>query len=636
MPYVDIGKHWTTKAVVRGVEEGLFAPSKDLRFYPDRLMTRAEFLVMLDRLFLRNQQQLQPLTLLSEQYYLGRDDAFEDPYLPYTDVDRLTWMYQPILHASLVLDTLYGPRALNQVFPGKELHPSRPITRGEAARLLQVFTLAPDDKTVWNDITSWSWLEGNESDPLKRGEAAVLADKVMSAVDADAFLPILDMDGMKYPVVPEIDEIFPLFATYVEHPAPDEQAYVDAVQAIRDREDDEQTYEALHKLASSEFPNKIGVHYYLSWNPDTPLEENMEHAFAAIDAYFANKIILPDRLRLLCANVYDIALQMEADDEEIYQKTLNHLQSYESIIRKGTEEWDSLAIYLAALEVRSGQTEKALSRYREMGRSDEAMRNTVHYLAQQGKLDEAEAYLQAIQPRKNSAQEVLKRGLLRELSTLRQQESVKNDLAFALRHFQQLSGYRVDGNAILSGYRFKYTQTVDQRRQTSHTVGYYQAPSKLVMDKLESYADESNHVEYVRDFDKQTWKKSRTDSFDYMHEWVESRSINERVKDLKARYLLQSFGSYDIITEWIPGEEILKKSRNVLLDAGPLKAVPIYINKYYIDRESDTLIAHQWRYEEIYASKKYLAYSGTERYGAFPEAVVHIPAEVVEGTVGTP
>jgi hypothetical protein len=226
--------------------------------------------------------------------------------------------------------------------------------------------------------------------------------------------------------------------------------------------------------------------------------------------------------------------------------------------------------------------------------------------------------------------------LLRELSTLQEQRSAVNQLSFVLRHFNQLPGYKVEGNATLGGYRFKYTQMVDQKRKTSYTSGYYQAPHKMVMDKLESYADEQKHVEYLRDFDEQKWKLSHTDTIDYMHEWVEARSVFERVTELKARYLMQSFGSYDIITEWIPGEEILKKSRDLSLGSGRLKAVPFYINKYYIDRESDMLVAHQWRYEEIYESKKYLAYSGNEQYGSFHGVTVRIPDDVIKGAGDTP
>jgi hypothetical protein len=146
LPFLDIGKHWAKQAIIRGVEAGLFAAGgKTQRFYPEREMTRAEFLTLLDRLINEGQYQLYPLTFLSEHEASDRGEGFEEPYLPYTDVDRLTWMYGPILRVSIVLERLYGPQAIQQVFPGRELHPQQPITRGEAARLLQLFTLNGDD-----------------------------------------------------------------------------------------------------------------------------------------------------------------------------------------------------------------------------------------------------------------------------------------------------------------------------------------------------------------------------------------------------------------------------------------------------------------------------------------------------------
>lgn len=636
IPYTDIWTHWAKKSIVAGVEEGLFAESKDGRFYPDRPMTRAEYLVLLDRLFLRNQQQLQPLTLLTESFFLGREDDFTDPSLPYTDVNRMTWMYRPILRSSLFLETLFGPDALHQIFPGQELQPSRPITRGEAAQLLQGFAGVKRNAEAWKELTAKEWLNGLATDPLSRAEAALLAEKVIRFIDADALLPTLDVDGTKYPLVPNIQELFPLFATYTEWKTADDDAYLTATEAIRNREDDENTYAELKRLAQADFPNQVGVHYYLSWDTHTPLDENLTHAFSAIDAYFADRIVLPDTLRLLVANVYDIILQMEADDKEIYAKTLERLRKFESKMKKGSKEWNAYQIYLAALEAKKGDIPRALATYRDMGGSSESLRNTVYYLLEQEKLEEAEQVVQAFAGN-GQADELLtlQQGIMRDLSQLKEQDSIADELTFVLGHFAQQQDYRVDGNAALSGFRFKYSREIDQDGRRAYTTGYYQVPDKLVLQKLESYTDDSQKIEYIRDFDRQNWTKSQTDTTDFMYEWIERQSIRTRVQELKARYEMQSFGPYDIITEWISGEAIVQKSGQFRLESGRLRTVPFYINKYYIERESDTLVARQWRYEEIYDSKKYVAYSGNERYQPNQSIRIYIPDSVRKGVDST-
>jgi hypothetical protein len=638
LPFDDIGKHWAKTAIVRGVKAGLFAADENTqRFYPEREMTRAEFLTLLDRLMYEAQHQLYPLTFLSEHEEYGRGEGYDEPYLPYTDVDRLTWMYGPILRVAIVLERLYGPEAIQQVFPGRELHPQQPITRGEAARLLQLFTLKGDDSRAWEAVTDWGWLEGETSDRLKRGEAAVIADKVFRFVQDDVLFPLLDYDGQKFPIVPDIPDVFPLFATYTDRPSADEQTYIQSVEAIRNHEDDEQTFAALKKLAQTSFPNQIGVHYYLSWDPGTSLQENMEQAFAAIDAYFADKIILPDTLRLLAANVYDIALQLENEDPSVYGKTLDRLLAYEKRIIKGSEEWQSLAIYLAAFEVKSGKQEDALLRYQSFAATHpEALLNAVYYLTKAGRLSSAEKFLAELKlPRHDDRMFRLHKVLTQELATLQRQSSYVTDLAFTLHRMENAAGYKVNGESMLSGFLFKYAREVDQQSQISRTTGFYQSPDKLVPEKLAMYTDERNHVQYLYDADRQTWLKSQTDSVDYLHEWVEGKNVYERARELHARYVKQSFGRYDVITEWIPGEALREKAKGLYLGKGRVKQVPVYMNKYYIDRETDQLVRQVWRYEEIYDSGEYVAYVGEEAYEPNNRVRVLIPQEISKGAAGT-
>jgi tetratricopeptide (TPR) repeat protein len=634
VPYGDIGKHWAKAAIIRGVEAGLFAAgSGTVRFYPEREMTRAEFLALVDRLYEQGQLHLYPLTFLSEHGEYGQGEGFDEPYLPYADVDRLTWMYDPILRVSVLLDRLYGPGAIQQVFPGKELHPNQPITREEAAKLLQMYTMGTDGEQAWQNITAAGWMDGRPEDKLKRGEAAVVADRLLKSMQGNMLLPLLDYDGQKFPTVPEIRELFPLFVTYTNQMTKDEETFVHAVEAIRNHEDSEKTFGDLKRLAESPFDNRIGVHYYLSWDPGTPLSENLDQAFSAIDAYFADKVILPNTLRLLCANVYDIALQMGAEDPSMYGRVLERLGSYEQKVRQGSEEWQSLAIYLAALEAKSGKTEEALVRYRSFAdKKPEALLNAVYYLVEANRLDEAETWLASpeISEAKGEVKQ-LARLLSQELAVLKQQPSLVTDLTHTLKLMDNKDGYTVHGESVLRGFLMKYTQEVDQRDQIGHTFGIFQSPQQLVLDKWESYTDGRKNVQYERDFERGTWEKSSIKEPEFLHEWVDGMSIAERARTLHARYYKQSFGRYEIITEWIPGPALAERAKHRSFGAGAVKQIPVYMTKYYIDRDTDLLVQRVWRYEEIYDTKEYVAYAGKETYEFPYEVHVRIPDEAVKG-----
>jgi hypothetical protein len=154
VPYGDISKHWAKSSIIRGVQAGLFAAGGEAPlFYPNRDMTRAEFLALMDRIYNGGQFQLYPLTFLSEHAEWTKGDGFDEPYLPYKDVDRLTWMYGPTLRVSYLMDRLYGPNAILQVFPGEDMKPDLPITREEAAKLMLMFTMQGDSHNAWEEVS---------------------------------------------------------------------------------------------------------------------------------------------------------------------------------------------------------------------------------------------------------------------------------------------------------------------------------------------------------------------------------------------------------------------------------------------------------------------------------------------------
>lgn len=631
LPYTDISKNWAKKEIVSAVEKGLFVAGKENpRFFPQRPMTRAEFLTLLDRLFTLGQDQLYSLTLTSGADHLVETNGTEEPYLPYRDVDRLTWMYEPILRVSVVLERLYGPQAIQNIFPGKEFHPEQPITWQESANLIQMFVTAAPEKKALQILSERGWLDGNQSKPLTRADAAVLADKVSAYLEQGEVLPLLDYDGQKFPQVPYIENIFPLFYGYLKNSTGDDKVFLDSVTAVSNQMDNPDTYRRLEALGKAGYPNQVGIHYYLSWNPDTDLSQNLNEAIAAIDAYYADKIVIPETLKLLMANVYDICLQIEYTDPQIYEQTLPRLYGYEQKMKQGSEEWQQWAIYIAALEMKSGAMDKALAHYQQLTEIDAGLINTVYYLANQGRLGEAEEVLDNAGKRLKPDRKQLLITLADELNSLKKQPDYIRDLAYALKRTEAVRGYKVTGESTLSGYLFHYTQVFDEKTKASHTTGFFQSPYKLVKEKLETYDDYRNNVQYSYDFEQQKWTKTKTGSFDYLHEWVESQSVEQRAEQLGARYLQQSFGSYDVITEWIPGDKLVKSADSIEFDSARIKRVPMYVNKYYVDRRSGFVVRHIWRYEEVYDSNEYAAYSGQETYGDYDQVKMVIPATISE------
>ncbi|USG63841.1 S-layer homology domain-containing protein [Brevibacillus ruminantium] len=633
LPYDDISKHWARNSILNGAYYGLFATGQSVpHFYPNREMTRAEFMALMDRVFELGQIHLYPLTFLSEREAYGRGEGFDEPYLPYKDVDRLTWMYGSTLRMSVLLQRLYGPGAIQKIFPGEEFQPNKPITREEAAKLLAIYTMGADESKAWEMVSGWGWLDGRPNNKLKRGEAAVAFDRLIDFMQSDTILPLLDYDGQKFPMVPEIEDMFPLFSPYLEQSQGDDKLYVDAVEAIRYHEDSDETFRTLHKLAEGGFDNTVGVHYYLSWNPSASLEENLSEAFLAMDAYFADRIVIPETQQLLTANVYDIALQIGMETPAIFEQVLTKLKAYEEKVRPGTKEWEALVVYQAALEVKLGNVEGALEHYRAIAAHvPAALTNLVYYLVQTNRVEEAKSFLASLQPKRTETEIIkLSRLLEQDLARFDNQESIVHSLQFAMGRMENLKDYRVEGEAVLSGFLMKYTQDIDRIGQWSHTTGIYQSPQKLVLDKWENYTDLKNMVQYERNFDEEKWEPSKIGELEFMHEYVQNMSIKDRASILGARYYKQSFGEYNIITEWIPGENILEESKKVTLRHGKVKRVPIYMNKYIVDKDSDLVVQSMWRYEEVYDTQEYVAYAGTESYLTNKDFRVYVPREALK------
>jgi hypothetical protein len=638
LPFNDIERHWAKEAIMQSYEDGLLTGvGEGKTFEPDRGMTRGEFMALLDRLYVRSEQLLFPLTLMSGDELNGWGEGFDEPYLPYRDVSRLTWLYNPVLEISLVYDRLYGPGSFQQLFAGEQFQPQAVITHREAAELLQIFAAgssAGRRTDALQEMESKGWLKGEAGAPLKRGEAAQLAEQVKIFMTSQSVLPLLDLDGTRFPQIAEITDPFPLFRTYDEQArSADDEAYLEAVDAISEGYDDETTFDKLRKLAQSGYSNRAGVYYYLSWDYYSSYEENLEHAFSALNAYLADKMSDKELFNLLVVNVYDISLMMAHDDPGVFERVRERLLTYQSRLPKEGMEAGVLSLYLAAFDVKAGDVDKAIDKYKEAAADDRtALQNALYYLVDSGRTEEAKELLRAAAKRSdNEDMRKWQRLYEAEFASLDAQKNAAEKLEQAYELLNGRDGYKVEGEALVGGYLFKYAQEVDQKNKTAHATGYYHAPDKLVLQKLETYADNAQHTVYSRDFDSEQWVKQEQNSFDYLHEWVEDIKPTERLSRLKARYFVQSIGDYDVITEWIEADALLAKAKEVTCNSGEVTNIPYFAAKYYIDHDSGMLVQRVWHVEEIYDEDQFVPYVGSERYEPTEAASVVIPADVVKG-----
>lgn len=636
LPFTDIANHWAKKAIIESHDNGLLSGiGKTDQFQPERYMTRGEFLALIDRFYLKTEDDLFSLTLLTEEDEMGWGDGFREPFLPYTDVDRMTWVYPSVLRVAMVYDRLYGNQAFQQVFPAGKLHPDEPISRSEAAQVLRLFVVNQTDQSVEALMQKWGLFTGVLDGKLKRGEAAVLAHRLTSYLQERPILPLLDFDDSKFPLIPEITEIYPMFEEYGSNLTDAENIFIRNVNLIMDHEDEKETFEELRKLADTSFTNQLGVQYYLSWNQYEPLNQNLVHAFKALDYYLK---LSPDKqfqetLRLLLANIYDLSLQMAPENQGIFQDVLVRLKPYEDQLDQMGKE--TIAIYLAALEAKSGKTPEAITRYQTLKGDKNAVLNAVYYLLQSGQTAKAKQLVEELKSQTGpSAHPHLYHMLSDELYMLDQQKQYAEQLQRSLLKQDAISGYQSTGESNLSGYLFHYVDQVDNRSQITHTSGFYKSPDKLVLDKIEMYSDNRAQRYYSYDFDENKWSEPKQSRMEYVHEWVQQLDVDTRRKRLGARYALQTIGDHDVITEWIPGKKLQEQIRLENLNILPIKDIPACITKYYIDHQTGLLTSRTWRYEEVY-TEEYVAYVGFESYEPFDQSI-RLPKEALSGTVNKP
>lgn len=635
LPFADIKGHWAKQSILHVYNEGIMmGVGNTNRFEPNRLMTRGEWMVLLDRLYYRGEEQLFPLTHVTDQDLYGYGEGFERPYLPYRDVDRMTWAYDSVLRVHVLMENMFGPNALQDIFPGKEFRLNQPITRKEVNKTLQLFS---GDGNL--DLSRMkNWLQGSEAGYLKRSEAAVLAERVMDEQDAEAVLPLLDAEGRKYPILPEVSNRFPFSELPDNTLTPQEKSYYDAVSALLYSEEEEEAdkaFETLKKLAETPFSLKSGVYYYLSFNPNDDFADSFQYAKQALEEYLKATNGDPESFHAIVDQVYHLALEAAQESNKTLDEAYALFVETAVSSKLSSHERTVLAYYLAALEIKQGKTQEAIRRYQSLPGEKDAILNGLHYLVINGDMDEAYKWY-VLQKNGTWAKQnpVLIRALDSEFQHLQKQDEYVKQLENAMEALNGYPVYTAEGEAVLNGTPVKYTEKRDTIHHTSHTTGYFHSPEKLVAEKMEIYGDQSHLYSY--DFDRQIWLKHTETDYQYAFDWVEQLSIRERQEKLGARFHLQQSGKYDVVTEWIPRERLLQEIRTISLPFGQLKYVPFYSVKYVIERKSGMLVKRLWHFEEIYQNRgQYVFYTGQELYRKAAESSIVIPQQILQEAVGT-
>ncbi len=635
LPYLDIVNHPYKESIQKAFDRGFFAESSKAikQFYPDRPITRAEFFTLTSNFIAYNDFELFPLVLRGESDILGRGEGMNQPYLPYKDVDYMTWMYPGILKVYAYHERLSGPRTLSQLFPGDEFYPNKPITQEEAAKVLSVFAVP----TLHNK-PEWEKLLKSSNGILTRAEAAVLLNQVQDELETQQILPLMDERRSLYPLLPVHDDGYPLFADYAS-PTEQDKIYMDVVKALKDYTEDETTFEALEKL-SDDFPNQVGVHYYKSWNYFNEIEENLKQAFLAIDAYLAKSEHDAASFEYLLANVYDIGqYAIQADKLDLFEKAYKELNGYEEKLVKGSDEWKKLGIYTAAFEIYLGKNDQAIDRY--VVRVDDliAVKNGIYYLLKADRYKEAVKLLDQAKKADTTKQysQYFQHAetQLDILSPIRQ-NSYASVLVKSFEQMDQIEDLIVQTEMNFSGSLFNVTEQLDGESRVTHTKGIFQAYDKAVLNKMEAYRDYSEGIDYIWDNEERKWKKEkRADSnqLEYLHEAINGMSIETRREKLKARYMQQSFGSYHIITEWFDSSQLDQYAKKLTLKDKKLLYVPTYVTKYYIDTKSNQLIRKSWEITEVYDNGEIIEMNGDESYDYSKDFNLVIPEEVTKGAV---
>ncbi len=164
--FADIAGHWAEQSIVdlknRGIVQG-----EGANFAPEQPLTRAEFTVILDRLF-DFTEQMENQTAANEA----------DPNPAFTDLDRGHWAYASLINA-VKLGYLQG-------YPSQSLHPDQYLTREEMVVSLDRI-IHPANRDIlfidssFEDVPSKRW----SAKPIYR----MKYERLVNGVDENRFAP---------------------------------------------------------------------------------------------------------------------------------------------------------------------------------------------------------------------------------------------------------------------------------------------------------------------------------------------------------------------------------------------------------------------------------------------------------------
>lgn len=203
--FVDLNRHWAKEAILRLWDKGI-VQGEGNRFYPNRALTRAEFVAMLERQFplpviedrapnagaCVKQEDTKSSSVVSSVYGTAGSAACS---VAFADLSKEHWAYDALMQAY--------QHGVVDGYAGGTIRPDQPISRGEAAVLLDR-VLWPDDKpgsttgpfidvpqSLWsaaaiNRLKAKSIIEGASADryspeqAITRGEMSAILNRLMN------------------------------------------------------------------------------------------------------------------------------------------------------------------------------------------------------------------------------------------------------------------------------------------------------------------------------------------------------------------------------------------------------------------------------------------------------------------------
>lgn len=181
--YTDISGHWAQASIIRLKQKGIIEGEGRNKFAPNRALTRAEFMTILDRVF--------TFSDAAQEESEGDGEGYIEPVPPavepnpevsadFNDLSPIHWAYATLQNA-VSLGYLQG-------YPDHTLRPNQPITRAEVAVLLDRFvndeTSQPNanaEAANFIDVPANSWSAGAIS---RLKEAAIV-----QGINGEEYLP---------------------------------------------------------------------------------------------------------------------------------------------------------------------------------------------------------------------------------------------------------------------------------------------------------------------------------------------------------------------------------------------------------------------------------------------------------------